>query len=224
MPRIKATTVAEHRELQRRAVLDAARELLASTGEAPSLAAAGARAGLARSSVYAYFSSREDLLAAVVDEVLPQWAESVVAAMDRADSPAGEVWAYIEVNVEMFNSAEQAAAQALTKVVDPALLAGAMKTFHDQMRAPLVDALERMGEPDPDVVADLVGLMTVRSTRTERPDGTTPDAAESLGLLRRMLSGWLGLPELPEEAGQPGARTGSATLAGTTRGSVPHPT
>lgn len=195
MPRISAATVAEHRELQRRAVLDAARDLLAETGEAPSLAAAGARAGLARSSVYAYFSSREDLLAAVVDEVLPQWAESVVAAMRRADTPAGEVWAYIEVNVEMFNSDEQAAAQALTKVVDPVVLAGAMKAFHDQMRAPLVEALERMGEPEPDVVADLVGALTVRSTRTERPDGTTPDAPEALGLLRRMLSGWLDLPE-----------------------------
>lgn len=191
MPRISAATVVEHRARQRRAVLDAARELLAETGEGPSLAAVGQRAGLARSSVYAYFSSREDLLAAVVDEVLPAWGEQVVAAMAAATTPADEVWAYIRTNVELFNSAEQAAAHALTRVVDPALLAGAMQDFHARMRAPLVDALHRLGEPEVEVVADLVGTLTVRATRTERPDGTTPDAAEALALLERLLGGWL---------------------------------
>ncbi|HLU31431.1 MAG TPA: helix-turn-helix domain-containing protein, partial [Acidimicrobiia bacterium] len=62
MPRIKAETLAEHRELQRRAVLEAARDLLAETGKAPSLAEVGERAGLARSSMYHYARSRDDLL------------------------------------------------------------------------------------------------------------------------------------------------------------------
>lgn len=191
MPRISAATVAEHRAQQRRAVLDAARDLLASTGQAPSLAAVGERAGLARSSVYSYFASREDLLAAVVDEVLPAWAAQVVAAMEAATSPQEEVWAYVRANVELFNSAEQAAAHALTSVVDPVLLAGAMRDFHHRMRAPLVAAFTRLGEPHAEIAADLIGTLTVRATRTEGPDGRTLDVVESLALLRRMLGGWL---------------------------------
>ena len=52
MPRITAPTVAEHHAKQRRALLDAARDLLAETGAEPSMAAVARRAGLARSSIY----------------------------------------------------------------------------------------------------------------------------------------------------------------------------
>lgn len=192
MPRISAATVAEHRAQQRRAVLDAARTLLAETGQAPSLAAVGARAGLARSSVYAYFSSRQDLLRAVVDEVLPAWADHVVAAMDREPTPQARVWAYVRANVELFDSSERAAAQALSSVVDPAVLAAPMASLHEQMRAPLVRALAEMGEPEPEVVAGLVGVWTVRAVNAERPDGSALGADQALALLRRTLGPWLG--------------------------------
>ena len=73
MPRIEAPRVAEHHARQRRALLDAAHALLAETGEAPSMAAVGRRAGLARSSVYQYFDSPGALLHAVVTDVFPTW-------------------------------------------------------------------------------------------------------------------------------------------------------
>ncbi|WP_406673984.1 helix-turn-helix domain-containing protein [Nonomuraea sp. N2-4H] len=71
MPRIQAPTVAEHRAAQRRALLDAAREILAETGRPPTLARVAERAGLARSSLYQYFRSSGDLLNAVVEDVFP---------------------------------------------------------------------------------------------------------------------------------------------------------
>jgi AcrR family transcriptional regulator len=192
VPRINAATVAEHRVQQRAAILTAARELLAETGAGPSLAAVGERAGLARSSVYAYFSSREDLLAAVVDQVLPDWSGQVVAAMRAAESPAARVWAYVTSNVELFESAEQAAAQALTRVVDPAVLAEPMASFHDRMRAPLVEALHEMGEPEPSACADLIGALVVRVTHVEGAAGTELGGEGALALLQRMLGHWLG--------------------------------
>ena len=58
MPRISAPTVAQHRMRQRDALLHAATELLVSGGlSAVTPAAVGAAAGLARPSVYQYFSS-----------------------------------------------------------------------------------------------------------------------------------------------------------------------
>ncbi len=195
MPRIQAATVAEHRAQMRRALLDAARELLAETGEAPSLAAVGERAGLARSSVYSYVSSAEELMVAVVDEVLPDWSGQVLARVRAAGSPAEQVWAYVEANVDLFGSAEQAAAQALTRVVDPQLLAGPMQRFHDELRQPLVEALSAMGEPEASVTADLIGALVVRVTHSTDEGGEPLDTVTALALLRRLLGGYLGLTD-----------------------------
>ena len=61
MPKISAPTVAEHRVRQRDALLHAATELLVDGGvSAVTPAAVGAAAGLARPSVYQYFSSGAD--------------------------------------------------------------------------------------------------------------------------------------------------------------------
>ena len=69
MPKIEAPTVAEHRANQERALLDAARELLLAGGRAAiTPAAVGAAAGLARSSVYKYFSSGEEILTRIATE------------------------------------------------------------------------------------------------------------------------------------------------------------
>ena len=156
MPRINAATVAEHRALQRRAVLDAARDLLAETGQAPSLAEVGKRAGLARSSVYEYARSRDDLMAAVVADVFPGWADRIRTAIAQAPTPAEKVWAYVESNVAFFSGSEQRVARALGSVVDPAILHGPMQEFHTALQEPLREALRDLGDPAPDAVADLV--------------------------------------------------------------------
>ncbi|WIM73092.1 hypothetical protein QP028_05350 [Corynebacterium suedekumii] len=57
MPKISESTVAEHRAVQHRAVLDAAEKLIVgSDGRVPTLAEVAAEVGLARSSVYLYAS------------------------------------------------------------------------------------------------------------------------------------------------------------------------
>ena len=165
MPRIQAPTVAEHRARQRRAILDAARAHLAEESTAPSLAQVGARAGLARSSVYEYFASREDLLAGVVADVFPDWAGQVIGAVEAAQSPGEQVWAYVEANMRLFASSEQAVARALTSVVDPPLLAEPMTRFHESLQRPLVAALRAHGENQPQLMADIIDSIVVRASR-----------------------------------------------------------
>ncbi|MGH1564544.1 TetR/AcrR family transcriptional regulator [Mumia sp. DW29H23] len=206
MPRINAPTVAEHRERQRRAILDGARALLAETGEAPSLAAVGERAGLARSSVYQYFGSREDLLAAVVADVFPDWASQIRVQMDAATTPGGRVWAYVRANVAFFAGSENAVAHALTVVVDPQVLRGPMEAFHDELQAPLIAALTDMGEPRVPEMAALIDSMVIQASRsldhggppghTSLPTtGAVQPESEALALLRRVLGGYLGLED-----------------------------
>ncbi|WP_395695468.1 TetR/AcrR family transcriptional regulator [Nocardioides sp.] len=199
MPRIDAPTVAEHRARQRRSLLDAARALLAETGSAPSMAAVGRRAGLARTSVYQYFDSPEALLEVVVGDVLPDWAAQVRARVEAAEEPAERVWAYVEANLALFAGSEQAVAQALVRVVDPQVLRGPMQEFHVRLQGPLREALADLGEPDPGAVADLVDAMVVHASRATGADhvegpGGAGDPERASALLRRLLGGYLGDP------------------------------
>src|SRR5690349_12185684 len=86
MPKIAASTVAEHRANQREA-------LLAAAAETP--AAVGARAGLARSRVYEYFPSTADLLATLVQEAFPVTNAALADAMAAAESPEERIDVYV---------------------------------------------------------------------------------------------------------------------------------
>jgi len=199
VPRIDAPTVAEHHARQRRALLDAARSLLAETGEAPSMAAVGRRAGLARSSVYQYFGSPEALLHAVVADVFPDWTQQVQQRVDDARSPGERVWAYVEANVALFASSEQAVAQALARVVDPSVLRGPMQEFHAKLQLPLREALTDLGEPDVATMAETIDAIIVHASRAAGSDdafcsGGNAQRDETLRRLRRLIGGYLGLP------------------------------
>jgi len=194
VPKIRAATVVEHRARQRRRILDAARSLLATSSEAPSLAAVGSRAGLARTSVYQYFSSREDLLVAVVEEVLPDWSRRVAEAVRQASTPGEQVWAYVTTNVDLFLGAEQAVATAVTSIVEPSRLAGPMERFHAELHEPLVEALRAMGEPHPVLTADVIGGVLVKVAHGSSPSGDRMSREETLALLHRLLGGYLRLP------------------------------
>lgn len=200
MPRINAATLAEHRRIQRKAVLDAARDLLAETGQAPSLAEVGKRAGLARSSVYEYARSKEDLMAAVVADVFPDWARRIRSAIDAAGTPGEKVWAYVESNVAFFAGSEQAVARALGGVVDPAVLRGPMQEFHAALQEPLREALRELGEADPEAAADIVDAMLLSATkdvRARQRQSTLVERDSVLALLRRLLGSYLRIPDTP---------------------------
>ncbi len=197
MPRIDAPTVAEHHDRQRRALLDAARALLAETGEAPSMTAVGRRAGLARSSVYQYFSSPEALLHGVVADVFPDWAAQVRERVEAATTPGGRVWAYIEANVDLFASSEQAVAAALARVVDPSVLRGPMQEFHAQLQVPLREALTALGEPEVASMAETIDALIVQAARVDGDrvlcSGGEVHRARVLSRLRRLIGGYLAL-------------------------------
>ncbi len=187
MPRIQAPTVAEHRARQRRAILDAARALLAETGAAPTLAAAGERVGLARSSVYQYFPSADALLDAVAADVFPAWTARVLDHVASAATPADRVWAYVEANVTLFAGPEQALAQALRTAMDPAVLHEHSSKLHAQLQEPLIASLRLLGEPDPERMAELVNAAVLRASQNIGSAGM----AEVLGLLDRLLRPYL---------------------------------
>ncbi|MEH0970780.1 TetR/AcrR family transcriptional regulator [Micromonospora sp. CPCC 205546] len=189
MPKIQAPTVAEHRARQRRAILAAAREILAESGaQAPSLAEVGKRTGLARPSVYQYFKSREDLLNAVIADMFPQWSAYVTQQMDRATGPGGRVLAYVEANLHLVAQGEHAVMRGLAGSVSGAVLAEESRVLHDRLRTPLVAALAEHGASDPAAAAELVQAVVYASS--QMIENGTPEAAV-LALTRELLGPYL---------------------------------
>lgn len=80
MPKIRAESIAAHKELQRRELLDAMRELLAAVGSADvGLGDVAARVGIGRTTVYEYFRDKDDLIACLVEETLPEVLDRLLA-------------------------------------------------------------------------------------------------------------------------------------------------
>nr|WP_255436258.1 TetR/AcrR family transcriptional regulator [Tessaracoccus sp. MC1756] len=174
-------------------MLQAAKDLLAENLSPPSMAQVGKRAGLARSSVYQYFSSPDDLLQKVMEDVLPGWLRRVNERVSAAGSPGERVWAYIEANVALFTGPEQAIATTLAQALEPQVLQGPMEHFHAELQVPLVEALTDLGEPQVAEATDILNAMTVRACQPVRAGEPAPSAEESLALVRRLLQGYLGL-------------------------------
>ncbi len=81
-PKIQAATVVEQRQMRQRQLIDAALSIALESGAANiTVAAVAKRAGLARSSMYEYFSSSADLIADLVIEELALYQERLAQAV-----------------------------------------------------------------------------------------------------------------------------------------------
>ncbi|WUH90645.1 TetR/AcrR family transcriptional regulator [Streptomyces sp. NBC_00433] len=177
MPRIRAASVAEHRTMQRRALLDAARSLLSEGGtDALTFPALAERTGLARSSVYEYFRSR----AAVVEELcavdFPVWAAEVEAAMETADSAEGRIEAYVRSQLALVGDRRHRAVAAISAgELDPGAREK-IRAAHGGLVAMVVEALSDLGHDEPRLTAMLLqGVVDAAVRRIELGAAEDPE-------------------------------------------------
>jgi AcrR family transcriptional regulator len=157
VPKIEAPTVAEHRANQERALLDAARELLLAGGRAAiTPAAVGAAAGLARSSVYKYFSSGEEILTRIATEAFADWGAQVSEAVGREADVDGRVDVYVRTTLELAGSGAHRVAVLGGGLPPDARARERLAQAHRDLAAPLVAALAERGDADPVLTAELV--------------------------------------------------------------------
>ena len=104
MPRIRAASIDEHKELTRRAILEAAKDLIGEVGTAEvSLAELAAAAGIGRTTFYEYFTDRDDVIASLVEEELPEVLIDLITGVSAElseDRLAGLVAATVEFVVD----------------------------------------------------------------------------------------------------------------------------
>ncbi|QES47989.1 TetR family transcriptional regulator [Streptomyces venezuelae] len=170
--------MAEHRTMQRGALLDAARSLLSEGGtEALTFPALAERTGLARSSVYEYFRSR----AAVVEELcavdFPVWAAEIEAAMQAAPTPEAKIEAYVRQQLSLVGDRRHRAVVAISASELDAGAREKIRAAHGGLVAMIVEALGALGHAQPRLAAMLLqGVVDAAVRRIEL--GAAEDPAE----------------------------------------------
>ncbi|MDX6354736.1 MAG: hypothetical protein QOF98_1639, partial [Streptomyces sp.] len=161
--------MAEHRTMQRHALLDAARGLLSEGGtDALTFPALAERTGLARSSVYEYFRSR----AAVVEELcavdFPVWAAEVEAAMQLADTPEAKIEAYVRAQLTLVGDRRHRAVVAISAgELDPGAREK-IRAAHGGLITMVVAALSDLGHAEPRLIAMMLqGVVDAAVRRIE---------------------------------------------------------
>lgn len=166
MPRIEAPTVAEHRARQLAALTDAAERLLRDHGfGALTFAALGRATGLARSSVYEYFGTRDEIALAICERAFPRWEARVAAAVGAEQEPAAQVAAYVREQLRLVAAGEHRIGQAIARApLDPAARAR-IGALHGNWLHVLDAPLRALGVTDPGRVAGLVQGVAEAATR-----------------------------------------------------------
>ncbi|NED74749.1 TetR/AcrR family transcriptional regulator [Streptomyces sp. SID9944] len=185
--------MAEHRSMQRAALLDAARTLLSEGGtEALTFPALAERTGLARSSVYEYFRSR----AAVVEELcavdFPVWAAEVAAAMAAVAGPEAKVEAYVRKQLELVGDRRHRAVVAISASELDAGAREKIRAAHGELVAMIIEALGELGHSQPRLAAMLLqGVVDAAVRRIELGAAEEPPviAEAAVGMILRGVRG-----------------------------------
>jgi AcrR family transcriptional regulator len=157
MPKITAPTVAEHRVAQRAALLAAASAIIAEHGVAAvNPRAVGARAGLARSSFFDYFPTKDDLLAALAIEAFERWAEELEAAVAAAPPGRARLHAYVEATIRMTADGKHDLATELQQAELSPKSYDAVMELHATLTTPLRNVLLELGLPGDPAATTLV--------------------------------------------------------------------
>ncbi|MEV7774880.1 helix-turn-helix domain-containing protein [Kitasatospora sp. NPDC086791] len=162
--------MAEHRQLQRAALLDAARTLLTEGGkEALTFPALAARTGLARSSVYEYFRSRAAVVEALCEVDFPLWAAEIEAGMESRDTAAERIEAYVRGQLALAADPRHRAVVAISALELDGAARERIRAAHGKLAGLVVRALEELGHERPRLAASLLqGVVEAAVRRAEQ--------------------------------------------------------
>jgi AcrR family transcriptional regulator len=191
VPRIRAATVVEHREMQRTALLDAARELMSAGGTtALTFPALAERTGLARSSIYEYFGSRSAVIEALVTCDLPAATNRLRAAMAAEPTPERQLATFVRRQIRMAADPWHRMLLDVVGMDFDRATRERLRSAQWQISELAAGVLRRMGHPDPRTGALLLQGVVDAATRLVGC-GTDPQAV-SEAAVNAALIGALG--------------------------------
>lgn len=155
MPRIAAATVAEHRAAQWAALLGAASALIQEKGvDAVTPRAVGERAGLARSSVYEYFASRDDILVAVAIDAIQRWDTEIETRL-AGHSGLERLSVFVRETMRMAADGHHDIATQLSQAQLSPSNRDDLRRLHAELMRPVELVLSDLGTAEPEIVGAL---------------------------------------------------------------------
>ena len=142
MPKIAAPTVAQHRAMVQRRLIDAAEEIMRS-GEPEKLTAGAvtAAAGIARNSIYRYVDSVDDLRGLVLARHLPAWIDAVAAELEAVEAPTERIVVWVRANLQQAARTGHGWLMGLSRSITPSpATAKVMDDSHAVMRDSIAQA------------------------------------------------------------------------------------
>lgn len=156
MPKISAPTVGEHRAAQRAALVRAAEAVLRDTGLAGiNPRTVCARAGMARSSFYDYFPSKDDLLVAVAIDAFERWNLALEDALSAVEPGLAKLRALVDATMQMTAQGEHDIAGPLRQAELAPTRFGDLMTLHEELMRPVSTVIVELGVPHADRFATL---------------------------------------------------------------------
>lgn len=164
MPKIDAGTVAEHRATKEREILDAAIKLI-DTGQAHgvTIKTLADAVGLSRSAFYKYFSSLDDIRWRIIEDSFAGWTSTVSDTVSAAATPHEAIRTYVVVTLSLADQGAHRIAMQADQLRHSDERDDRLNNLHEQLRAPLTEALAAIGTPDEAIVAAMVDAMLGRA-------------------------------------------------------------
>ena len=148
-PKIQATTIVEQRAMRQRQLIDAALAIALESGAANiTVAAVAQRAGLARSSIYEYFSSSADLIADLVIEELALYQKRLSHAVIGTQDPYQHIELWIAEALQYVVDGRHMLIKSLNAATIPEFRRDEISQGHRNMMTTISAPLQEIGLTD----------------------------------------------------------------------------
>lgn len=148
-PRIQAATIVEQRQMRQRQLIDAALAIAMESGAANiTVAAVAKRAGLARSSMYEYFSSSADLIADLVIEELAIYQKRLAHAVRETQDPYQHIELWIAEALQYVVDGRHMLIKSLNSATIPEFRRAEISQGHRNLMTTISAPLQEIGLTD----------------------------------------------------------------------------
>ena len=148
-PKIQAATVVEQRQMRQRQLIDAALSIALESGAANiTVAAVAKRAGLARSSMYEYFSSSADLIADLVIEELALYQKRLAQAVKGTEDPYQHIELWIAAALQYVVDGRHMLIKSLNAAAIPEFRRDEISQGHRNLMTTISAPLQEIGLTD----------------------------------------------------------------------------
>lgn len=152
--------------MRERQLLDAAERLLLEHGHrALTFTTLSHATGLARNSIYEYFPSKDELIAAVCERELSRWTGPVHEAVSAETDPRRQLRAYIDAQLDLAEQGRHRLAPALAGAPLGPDARQRIRGVHNTWLHLATDALSALGHPHPAIAASYIQALVEAATR-----------------------------------------------------------